>query len=270
MKAMKPKTFTTEAMIILLHSSKTMRSPDPGDIPLRQPLLIKQAAQLDAHLKTLPPEQLAKSMHISLPLAAKTQALIKSWRPQGTSLAIDSFVGDIYSGLRASKLTAADREYADQTLRILSGLYGILRPFDAIYPYRLEMGYRLQGVFANLYTYWGEGIAACLPATGAIINLSSIEYSQTITPFVDPARMITPKFLTANPQTGEPSFVVVHAKIARGAFAHWLITSRITDSIRFAEFSDIGYRFSKELSTPDSPTFICRTFGGKGLSMRLS
>jgi cytoplasmic iron level regulating protein YaaA (DUF328/UPF0246 family) len=259
-------------LTILLHSSKTMRSVNLKDRPLRQPQLINQSKRLDTYLKTLSPKQLMQIMHISAPLADKTHALIAAWgtEPDKQSLALDSFVGDIYSGLQASELTPDDRDYADQTLRILSGLYGIIRPYDAICPYRLEMGYRFPAPeFANLYKYWGGTIAACLPSHGPIVNVSSAEYTQTILPFVASDRIITPKFLTIDPRTNEPAFVVVHAKIARGAFARWLITSRITDSTRFSEFNDLGYRFNRQLSTPDEPVFVCKTFDGIGLSMRL-
>ncbi|HSX28839.1 MAG TPA: YaaA family protein [Candidatus Saccharimonadales bacterium] len=259
-------------LIILLHSSKTMRTPK-SNAPYRAPQLVAQAVELDAYLKTLTPAQLAKAMHLSAPLAAKTHRLIADWSasPDQHTVAMDSFVGDIYSGLRASELSAADREYADRTLCILSGLYGVLRPYDSICPYRLEMGYIFpNSPFANLYTFWGDRIAKCLPAEGIIVNASSLEYSRTVTAFVDPERVITPKFLTFNKATGEPAFVVVHAKIARGAFARWLITSRTTEPTAFAAFTDLGYRFDAALSTPSEPVFVCQTFGGIGLSMRLA
>ncbi len=259
-------------MIILLHSSKTMRSSPGKDVRLREPQLLSQAEQLAAYLKTLSPTQLTKIMGISPALAEKTHALIAAWtaKPESQSLAIDSFVGDIYSGLHANDLSPADRDYADQTLCILSGLYGIIRPYDGISLYRLEMGYTLPNpAFARLSTYWGKSIAACLPNRGPIINLAAAEYAQTVTPFVDASRLVVPKFLTVSPKTGEPTFVVVHAKIARGAFARWLISSRTSDIAALTQFDDLGYRFAQDLSSANSPTFVCETFGGKGRSLRL-
>jgi uncharacterized protein len=259
-------------MIILLHSSKTMRHRGEGD-RLRQPMLIDKARSLDAYLKTLSPSQLAKAMNISAALAEKTHSLIEEWtdEPEQQSLAIDSFIGDIYSGLHANDLPQADRDYADQTLRILSGLYGILRPLDGIFPYRLEMGYKLPDPdFASLYDYWGDSIAATLPAGGPVVNLSAEEYSKTITQYIDKSRIVTPRFLTVSPKTGEPAFVVVHAKIARGAFARWLITSRIETLSDLTSFDEIGYRYIEDLSSTDSPVFVCKTFEGKGLSIRLT
>jgi cytoplasmic iron level regulating protein YaaA (DUF328/UPF0246 family) len=259
------------SLAILLHSSKTMHSV-PNAHVLRKPLLYNKAQELGSYLKTLSTEQIERSMHISPSLAVKTQALIQQWNTEeeGQTCAIDSFIGDIYSGLRAHELSEKDREYADQTLRILSGLYGILRPFDGVYPYRLEMAYAFaDSRYASLYKFWGTAIADRLPPKGYIINVSSVEYMRVITPFIESSRIITPHFLTVHPTTKIPTFTAVHAKIARGAFARWLITSRITDPTRFNEFTELGYHFNEELSTPSAPTFICQTFGGIGLSIRL-
>lgn len=259
-------------MIILLHSSKTMRHSRTGESRLRPPLFLEQARELDAYLKTLSPAQLAKAMNLSPGLAEKTRDLIAAWSgaPELQSLAVDSFTGDIYSGLHANDLSLEDRDYADQVLRILSGLYGILRPYDGICPYRLEMGYRLPGAeFSSLYAYWGDKIASSLPAEGLIVNLAADEYSRVVTRHVVPERVVSPKFLTTSPKTGRSEFVVVHAKIARGAFARWLITRRARDAADLEQFDDLGYCFDDNLSANNQPVFVCETFGGKGLSIRL-
>jgi uncharacterized protein len=258
-------------MIILLHTSKTMRVA-PSPTRLRQPPLLRKTVELATYLKTLSQAQLAHIMHISAPLAEKTHTALAEWniKPSRQTPAIDSFIGDIYSGLQANTLTKAEREYADKHLYILSGLYGVLRPNDGISPYRLEMGYRLLAdPYTNLYKFWGDSIAKKLPKDETIVNLAAAEYSRTVLPFVDATRVITPKFLTRDAKTGEYTFVVVHAKIARGAFARWLITSRITTTEDLATFAEIGYRYSKKLSTPAEPVFVCKEFGGKGLSVRL-
>lgn len=257
---------------ILLHSSKTMKHR-LTDKELRQPELLPETKQLAEYIQALSSNDLRKTMRISASLAQKTHTLMSSWdtQPLHQSLALDSFIGDIYSGLRASELSKEDRDYADKTLKILSGLYGIIRPYDGISPYRLEMAYKFSDPpFDNLYTFWSDKIAKCLPSDGPIVNVSSVEYTKTILPFVDDSRVITPRFLTIDPKTREPTFVVVHAKIARGAFARWLITSKITDPARFSEFNDIGYKFDENLSTSTEPLFVCQTFGGIGLSQRLS
>ncbi len=135
-----------------------------------------------------------------------------STEPEQQSLAIDSFVGDIYSGLHANTLSKSDRDYAQWTLRILSGLYGILRPYDGVCPYRLEMGYKLPGhSFGNLYKYWGLDIAETLPKEGLVVNLSAVEYTKTVIPYIDITRVVTPRFLTVNArnrqtQTGDCTY----------------------------------------------------------------
>lgn len=258
-------------MIILLHSSKTMR-PRPHGADLRQPQLIEKAKRLAAYLKTLNNKQIAKAMGLSETLANKTVQQISDWGTDQSklSLAIDAFIGDIYSGLQASELSKSDRDYADQHLRILSGLYGVIRPYDGICPYRLEMGYSFpKPEFTDLPKFWGASIADTLPKNGLIINASAVEYTQAVLPYVNKSRVITPKFLTANPKTGEPTFIVVHAKIARGAFARWVIQNRAEDASSLQNFDGLGYKYDQKLSTPEEPVFICRDFGGKGLSIRL-
>lgn len=259
--------------MILVHSSKTMRAPASPTRPTGQPVLLDRAAELVAYLRSLSVGQLAEVMTLSADLAEKTRDRYARWSsdPAGQAPAAESFVGDIYSGLQVDTWTAADRRYADRHLRILSGLYGILRPFDGISPYRLEMGYRLPpGPYADLYRWWGTAVAEQLPATGRIVNLAAAEYSRVVLRHVDPARVVTPKFLTVDPGTGRPRFVTVHAKIARGAFARWLVTARVGDDPdAIAGFGDIGYAYDAAAGTPAEPVFVCAEFGGKGLSVRL-
>jgi uncharacterized protein len=259
------------AITVLIHSSKTMRSP-LGTAPATTPLLIDKAKPLAAYLQTLTGQQLQTAMGISDSLTGKVHDTLIAWNADSDQqfLAVDSFVGDIYSGLRASTLDTADRDYAQQSLRILSGLYGILRPYDGVRPYRLEMGYKLPDQpFDNLYTYWGSDIANTLPSAGLVVNLSAVEYTKTVLPFIDPARVISPRFLTIDAKTGEPRQVIVHTKIARGAFARWLMISRVTLPSEMLQFNDLGYRYDATLSTRSEPTFVCKAFGGIGLSMRL-
>lgn len=261
-------------MIILMHSSKTMRPPTSRIKPGGVPVLLDRAEELVAYLRTLSREQLARIMAISGELAAKTRDQFAHWNAeeQRQTPAAATFVGDIYSGLRVDSFTAADRRYADAHLRIVSGLYGLLRPFDGISPYRLEMGYRLPpGRYANLYRFWAGSIAEQLPTRGRIVNLAANEYSKAVLPYVDADRVVMPKFLTVDPASKQPKFVVVHAKIARGAFARWLVTGRVSDTVdAIREFRDIGYRYDEALSTAREPTFVCQEFGGKGLSVRLT
>lgn len=271
-------------MIILLQSSKTMRPPletfGGSQLELQAPLLLDKAKVLDRYLKTVSAERIAKIMHVSPKLAQRTHTLIASWtnKPPHQRSAIDSFLGDVYSGLQVPDWTFEDRQYANKSLRIVSGLYGILRPLDGIFPYRLEMGYALAAGrndrqddwrFSNLYKYWGNTVAQALPYDPLIVNLASVEYSKVVIPYVRRACIVAPTFLTMHPKTDEPTFVAVHAKIARGAFAAWLIRNKIDERGQLKDFRDLNYRFSKALSTLEAPVFICQAFGGIGLSIRL-
>lgn len=259
-------------MIILLHSSKSMKAAPAGTNQYQAPLLLEQAKKIDTYLKTLTPAALQKAMKISGPLAKKTHVLIENWdsKPKNQTPAIDAFRGDIYSGLQAHTLSQKEREYANKTLYILSGFYGILHALDSIYPYRLEMAYKFsKKPFINMYDYWGDAIASCLPKNGPIINLAADEYSKTVIPYVENSRLISPKFMTLEPKSGKPKFVVVHAKIARGAFANWLIKSRHSNPSNLKMFKEIGYHYSSQLSTKEVPVFTCKEFKGKGLSVKL-
>lgn len=206
-------------------------------------------------------------------MAEKTAALWRDWtdEPARQMPAIDAFLGDIYSGLQVQSFTETDRVYANEYLYILSGLYGALRALDGIYPYRLEMAYHLPDEpYRNLYSFWGNDIATSLPTGTDILNLSAAEYTKTLLPQLQNRHVIAPKFLTIQPKSGEPKFVTVHAKIARGAFAHWVITQRIETAKQLIDFNELGYVYNANLSTPSEPVFVCQTFQGLGLSVRLS
>lgn len=273
---------------ILLHSSKTTRTPVSGvtvSVDKQTPILHGEATVLSDYLKTLLPNQIMKSMALSEAMARKTYDRIRTWNGENATLpAIDLFLGDIYSGLQAQTFTLKDRVYANTHLFILSGLYGVLRALDEIQPYRLEMGYKLPGNahdpsqpnITSLYEFWGDKIAKALPKSEVIINLSAVEYTKAVFPHFknlekfNNSTIITPKFLTVSPKTGEPTFVTVHAKIARGAFARWLIQHRIEDLAKLKDFNDIGYAYSAKLSTSEQPVFVAQEFKGLGLSIRLS
>ena len=259
---------------ILLHSSKTMRDSQSGPpLPYQAPQLLVRAEELAGYVRSLDVDQIATVMKLSSDKAASTMELMAAWSrgASGSRPAIDAFIGDIYSGLQVHAWTHEDRDYANAHLLILSGLYGGLRACDSVAPYRLEMGYRLPSMLQkNLYQYWGDTIATLLdPRVATLVNLSAVEYTKALLPYID-IPVVTPRFLTVSPKTGEPTFVVVHAKIARGAFAKWLIVNRIENTKQFTLFDDLGYRYDASLSAPEQPVYVCREFGGIGLSVRLS
>ncbi len=250
------------------------------------PALHTKAVVLASYLHTIMPSDYEIIMKFSHEMAQKTHALMQQWSVNGATLpAIDSFLGDIYSGLQAQSFSEADRHYAHEHLRILSGLYGVVRALDAIQPYRLEMGYKLLGNahdaaqpdITSLYAFWGDAIAKQLAKDvngQPIINLSAKEYTKAVFPYFKHIKelkdilVISPQFLTISPKTQQPTFVTVHAKIARGAFARWIITHRIEDMDRLKEFNDIGYQYDATLSTPEEPVFVAKEFQGLGLSVR--
>jgi cytoplasmic iron level regulating protein YaaA (DUF328/UPF0246 family) len=261
-------------MITVIHTSKTMRpATEVCEQKLGTPCLIVAAEELQACLRTLTVDEIQNMMRVSGTLAETTRALTSSWTTRAVSqrAAIDSFLGDIYSGLQVSVWAEEDRQYANEKMRILSGLYGILRPLDGIFPYRFEMGYKIPRTsFGGTYAFWGDLIARTIPSGEIILNLSAVEYGKVLTKYIEQARIITPRFLTMSLKTGEPTFVVVHAKIARGAFAGWVVRNRIDTPDRVKEFSEIGYRYDAALSTPQEPVFLCEAFEGLGLSVRLT
>ena len=255
-------------LTILLHSSKTM-TPVGAEHVVSSPEFLIQAKELQTYMSGLLPSQLEKCMHISAPLAEQTAKLNQEWaHTKVLTPAAETFRGDIYSGLRALEWTEAERAFAQTHLRILSGLYGILKPFDGIAPYRLEAGYRFDGAYANLYTFWGKRLADSLPKEGPIVNVTSAEYEKLVIPYLDRHRVITPKFLS-RVNGSEPKFVAVHAKIARGALARWLIQRGEDSAEGIEQFNDLGYRYHPELSLPEAPVFVCDEFKGIGLSQRL-
>ena len=250
-----------------------MRPPGNGGSDLNQPKLLRKARQLAGMLQKLTKHDIESMMNISPKMAEATRELIAQWNvtPSNQRAAVDSFLGDIYSGLQVQSWSESDRDYANEHLRIVSGLYGILKPLDGIYPYRLEMGYKIPNqAFKTMYEFWGTTIADTLDERETVINLTAVEYGKTVTKYVDESRVVTPKFLTVSPKTGEPIFVTVHAKIARGAFARWLIVNRIDDERSISAFADLGYVYDSTLSSVSQPVFICREFNGLGLSVRLS
>jgi cytoplasmic iron level regulating protein YaaA (DUF328/UPF0246 family) len=257
-------------LTILLHSSKTMVSVPPSR-ELTTPVFLAQSEELTDYLQELTIEQYQKTMHISAQLAAEVEDLFLSRLEMPLSAAAETFRGDIYSGLRALEWNNDEKDFAQKHLKILSGLYGVLRPYDAIQPYRLELGYHLPDEpYKDLYNYWSDRIAETLPSDGPIINVTSDEYAKVVLPFLDPSRIITPVFLTQKETGKEPVFVVVHSKIARGAYARWLIRRGQPTVDGLEKFDDLGYVYDAERSSPSQPVYVCQQFGGIGLSQRLT
>jgi cytoplasmic iron level regulating protein YaaA (DUF328/UPF0246 family) len=172
-----------------------------------------------------------------------------------------AFAGDTYQGLEAGSLDADEMAFAQEHLRILSGLYGVLRPLDAIQPYRLEMGSRLKtGRGSSLYDYWGDRIAQALNAqaealgTDVLINCASQEYFGAVDLNALKPRVITPVFLEE--KNGEAKIVSFYAKKARGAMARFIIQHRLTSPEGLRDFDSGGYAYRPDLSDGDRWVFL--------------
>ncbi|MCA0941369.1 peroxide stress protein YaaA [Salipiger pacificus] len=232
-----------------------MTTPDFGEDALA---LVKTA-------RDLTPGDLKKLMHLSDSLASLNHERFRDYaaEPEIEALrpAALAFAGDTYQGLDASSLDPEEMDYAQDHLRILSGLYGVLRPRDAIQPYRLEMGSRLKTSRGkSLYDYWGDQLSQALNAQGettgaeVLVNCASQEYFGAVDPKALKLRVITPQFL--EDKDGAPKVVSFYAKRARGAMARFIVTRRITDPEGLRDFDLGGYAYDEHRSTPDQPVFI--------------
>jgi cytoplasmic iron level regulating protein YaaA (DUF328/UPF0246 family) len=180
---------------------------------------------------------------------------------ESTRPAALAFAGDTYQGLEAASLDADELTWAQDHLRILSGLYGLLRPLDAIQAYRLEMGSRLKtrrGV--SLYDYWRDELSRALNAqaeivgTDVLVNCASQEYFGAVAPKALRLNVITPVFM--EDRGGTPKIVSFFAKKARGAMARFIVQNRLTDPAALTGFDSGGYVHRPELSEPDRPVFV--------------
>ncbi|SFD87202.1 hypothetical protein SAMN04488523_103171 [Sulfitobacter brevis] len=174
-----------------------------------------------------------------------------------------AFAGDTYMGLEAASLDEDELNWAQEHLRILSGLYGLLRPLDALQPYRLEMGSKLKTRRgANLYDYWRDVPAQALNTqaaavgAGVLVNCASQEYFGAVAPKALKLQVITPQFMEDKGDARGPKIVSFFAKKARGAMARFIIQNRLTDPAAIREFDIGGYAYQPEASTPQKPVFV--------------
>jgi len=254
-------------MLVLLSPAKKLDwTPKGVPAPLSEPAFQQDAITLAQEARKIGAGGLKKLMKISDKLAELNLERFEQFAAapdmDATRPAIHAFNGDTYTGLDARSLDADAVDWAHGHLRILSGLYGLLRPFDAMQPYRLEMGSRLktaQG--ASLYDYWGSRIsqavntAASDAGTDIVVNCASQEYFGAVDPGALRPRVISPVF--KDQRDGEdPKIVSFYAKKARGAMARFMLEHRLTDPAALLEFDTAGYRYTPELSQPDAPVFL--------------
>ena len=252
-------------MLIVISPSKTIDFDKPiRDLQHTHPGFVKEASELIKPLRKLSVDQLIDLMDISHKLAQLNQERFYLWRPEfspATSRqAMFAFRGDVYTGLDADTLLPSEIEIAQNRLRILSGLYGVLRPLDLIRPYRLEMGIALtDGKFRNLYEFWQKKITAKikedLEASGSnmLINLASVEYFKAIDTKKLKAEIVTPEFREG--KNGAYIMVSFYAKKARGMMTRFIIQNNIDSEEQLQAFDSDGYCFNNRLSQLRRPVF---------------
>lgn len=253
-------------MLLLVSPAKDLDlTPSVTPVAVTQPALLAEATALAAICKTLTPADLSSLMHISDKLAGLNAARFAQWQPPFTpdnaKAALFMFNGDVYQGLDAASLTVADLSFAQQQLRILSGLYGVLRPLDLMQAYRLEMGTSLANPAGkDLYAYWKSRLTAHLNSELAaqnidtVLNLASQEYFKAVDIKALQARVISPEFKDL--KNGQYKIISFYAKKARGLMARYVIQQRLTALEGIQGFNLAGYYYSAEHSRPDKPVFL--------------
>ncbi len=252
-------------MLFVISPAKNLDFETPAVTKVAsQPRYLTKSTTLIKQLKKLSVQEVASLMSLSDNLAGLNLSRFQSWATpfdaNNAKQAILAFNGDVYTGLDATKLNEADFTFAQQHLRILSGLYGVLKPLDYIQPYRLEMGTKLANKEGkDLYDFWGDELTNSLLAEPAfadkvLINLASNEYFKAIKTKQLNARIITPIFKDA--KNGQYKIISFYAKKARGLMSRYIIDHKITEPEQIKAFDSDGYYFSKAQSNVDDWVFL--------------
>ena len=251
-------------MLITISPAKTLDFTDLGRCQKSStPDFLKESRQLIKATRKLSPDELSELMAISQKLALLNYQRYREWKTPFTlrnaKQALLAFKGDVYEGMSAQSFADDDLAFAQEHLRILSGLYGVLRPLDLIQPYRLEMGTRLKtDRGANLYEFWGDKITKSLNTTlrqqdNVLINLASNEYFKSVITKKLDARIITPEFKDA--KSGHYKVISFYAKKARGLMSAFIIKNRLQQPEDIQSYDECGYSYNESLSSPDKWVF---------------
>lgn len=252
-------------MLTVLSPAKTLdyESPLPA-VEATQPRLLDHSEELIARARQLSPAQIASLMKVSDKIAHLNAERFNDWQRPFTAdnarPAAFAFKGDVYTGMAIDQFGPTELQAAQQRLRILSGLYGVLRPLDLMQPYRLEMGTRLDNKRGqNLYEFWGEIITNQLRAdleaadTDILVNLASNEYFKSVQPKQLPGPVIEPVF--QDQKNGRYKVISFYAKKARGRMAAWIVREGARTPEDLEQFDEDGYRYHPESSTPEKPVY---------------
>lgn len=253
-------------MIALLSPAKSL----DYDSPLlskraTKPRFMDDSAELVERLRQFSVGQLGKLMSISDKLAQLNHDRFVAWEPDATKenarAALLAFTGDVYQGMELSEWGREEFDLAQKRLRILSGLYGVLRPLDLMQPYRLEMGTKLEnGRGKNLYEFWGDSLTKSLNAdlkksgSEIVVNLASNEYFSAVKADQLEGRLVTPVF--KDEKKGTYKIISFYAKKARGMMADFIVRNSITESDDLKKFDTAGYRFSEDDSDGANLVFL--------------
>lgn len=251
-------------MLVVISPAKSL-DMSPVSVDVTTPDYLDDAMRLTKTARNLTLTQLKSLMSISDDLARLNRDRFKAFAAapaaEQTKAAAFMFDGDTYQGFEAKTLDADALSWAQEHLRILSGLYGLLRPLDAIQPYRLEMGSRLKTRRGkSLYDYWGDALAKGLNAqaaavgTGTLVNCASQEYFGAADRKALKLDVITPQFLEV--KDGRARMVSFFAKRARGAMARYVVENALTNPEDIKSFNAGGYAYDADASTPEKPVFI--------------
>jgi len=254
-------------MIILLSPAKTLDYETKIKGPsFSSPYFLSKSKNLIKTLKNKKPEEISNLMNISEKLALLNSDRYKSWKGSrkespSSKQAIFVFKGDVYQGLNIEEFKRKDLDYSQNHLRLLSGLYGVLRPLDIIEPYRLEMGTKLKiSNTKNLYEFWSDDITNQilkdleLIKSNTILNLASNEYFNSVKSLEKSANIISPAFKDLS--KGKYKIISFYAKKARGLMASWILRNKIQKEEDLINFNIGGYYFSETESSKNVPVFL--------------
>ena len=253
-------------MLIVISPAKTLDySAVPATNKTSQPDFVEQSAVLIKQLTGMTPPDIEQLMGISKKLADLNFGRYLDWTKtpakDNVKQAILAFKGDVYTGLQAESFTEINFDRAQQHLRVLSGLYGLLKPLDLMQPYRLEMGTRLANEKGkDLYAFWGDQIVDAINAqmdvlgTSTLVNLASNEYFKAVNLAQLSGEVVSPVF--KDQKNGQYKIISFYAKKARGLMAAWMIKNEIDSPQGLIEFDVDGYQYHQVESTPDRPVFL--------------
>lgn len=253
-------------MLVVLSPAKNLDyETAPVTSQYSEPRMTDDASELIERCRELSPAEIGSLMKISDKLAGLNAARYQEWQLPFTTdnakQAVLAFNGDVYSGLEATTLSDEDFNYAQSHLRILSGLYGLLKPLDLMQPYRLEMGTRLSNQRGkNLYEFWGDKIATQLNddakdvSAQTLINLASNEYFKSVDLKTLTLNVVTPVF--KDMKNGQYKVISFYAKKARGMMARFIVENKVTEPEGLKDFDTAGYQYCEAMSKPEEPVFI--------------